>query len=109
MRNFYPTNTRLEKLRIKSDNNLEIFERRLEDMINLRDLRLQGVKLYDDRILIRICMNNKYTLTVLKLDVWKLPIDGKNWIFIFIFVITSPLMTPTPYMRSSIVYLHYNY
>ncbi|XKL62830.1 hypothetical protein PGB90_002663 [Kerria lacca] len=78
MRNFYPTNTRLEKLRIKSDNNLEIFERRLEDMINLRDLRLQGVKLYDDRILIRICMNNKYTLTVLKLDVWKLPIDEKR-------------------------------
>lgn len=77
MRNFCPTPAKFKKLRIKSENNLEVVDRRLEELTDLRDLRLQGVKLYDDRSLIHMCLNNEQTLTVLKLDVWKLPIDGE--------------------------------
>ncbi len=76
--NFCSPHSKLEKLRVKSENNLEIVERRLEEMTNLRDVRLQGVKLYDDRALIRLCTNNEESLTVLKLDIWKLSIDGKT-------------------------------
>lgn len=71
IRNFCPSSANLRKLRIKSDNNMEVIEHRLEQMIGLRDLRLQGIKLYDDRALMRICSNNEHTLTVLKLDIWK--------------------------------------
>lgn len=77
MRNFCPAHAKFKKLRIKSENNLEVADRRLEELTDLRDLRLQGVKLYDDRCLIHVCLNNEQTLTVLKLDIWKLPIDGE--------------------------------
>lgn len=78
MRNFCPARVKFKKLRIKSETNLEVIEYQLQELTDLRDLRLQGVKLYDDRSLIHMCLNNEKTLTVLKLDVWKLPIDGES-------------------------------
>lgn len=77
LRNFCPESLRLRKLRVKSSKYLEIVDHRLEELSGLHDLQLQGVKLYNDRALINVFLNNEETLTVLKLDVWKHPFNGE--------------------------------
>lgn len=77
LHNFCPQNSKLHTIRVKSNKYLEITDRKLEIITGLQDLQLQGVKLYNDRGLIRVFLNNEQTLTVLKLDIWKNPFDGE--------------------------------